>query len=370
MTKNSWETLNYDYYGGVLWPNLREHLKTPPKLHARISQDKSAQSADNEHRLFGHSCFIKQQRYVENTVDYFIDPASVFPVAALNVKDGCSVLDMCAAPGGKSLLIAGELFHHERRSSEDCDSFLVCNDLSQARLQRLQRNLAAHHGSDKRQYRVTISDPSTNSRVVSKYAPYDCVLLDAPCSSDRHRIAVDPLMKEWSLQSVKRTVKLQKQLLKTGLEVLKRGGRLVYSTCALSELENDLVLESAFVIADPVPHDTLLQQLEEKCGIDIRVVELRDPPAHDPPAHDPPTHDRPTHDQPTHDQPARAEMTHDGTADGAAALQNETAQQNELPVLTLRKTTYGFLMLPCDQGGIGVIYFAALQKRDIFACKR
>lgn len=200
----------FDYYEnlfGERWPSLLEALKgegSPMELH------------------FG-----------ENLEPYYLDEASVFAARALDVAPGMDVLDMCAAPGGKSLVIASTL---------KGEGSLQCNDRSPDRRVRLQRVL---ENSLPESWRTIINVTGYDGMKfgLHKKESFDRILLDAPCSSDRHVLASPTHLAEWSSKRVKRLSVEQGALLASAVDALRPGGVVVYGTCALSPLENDKVVE-------------------------------------------------------------------------------------------------------------------------------
>eukprot|EP01054_Gregarina_sp_Poly1_P000333 Gregarina_sp_Poly_1__332@NODE_107_length_14129_cov_139_662779_g94_i0_p5_GENE_NODE_107_length_14129_cov_139_662779_g94_i0NODE_107_length_14129_cov_139_662779_g94_i0_p5_ORF_typecomplete_len376_score44_89Methyltr_RsmBF/PF01189_17/8_9e43PCMT/PF01135_19/0_0025PCMT/PF01135_19/7_1e03Methyltrans_SAM/PF10672_9/0_0073FtsJ/PF01728_19/0_081RrnaAD/PF00398_20/0_082_NODE_107_length_14129_cov_139_662779_g94_i081529279 len=168
----------------------------------------------------------------------FEDPASAFPVAALAVQPGETVLDMCAAPGGKSLLIGSLL----KLSGEAERPFLVANESSRARMDRLQKTLRTFFPSNGG-FQVVNCDPVKSSKPLGRFAPYDAILVDAPCSSDRHALQSKTLHTQWKPSTPKKYQVTQLKLLIEAFNFLRPQGRLVYCTCALSSLENDVVIE-------------------------------------------------------------------------------------------------------------------------------
>jgi 16S rRNA C967 or C1407 C5-methylase (RsmB/RsmF family) len=164
---------------------------------------------------------------------YFLDPASQAVALILGVKPGDRVLDMCAAPGGKSLVLARGL----AGSGE-----LVANERSSARRSRLHHVLERHlSDSDRSVIRVTSHDASR----WALYEPeqYDRVLADVPCSSERHVIQSAGALASWSSSRSKRLAQAAYAIACAGADSLRTGGFLVYSTCALSPLENDGVVK-------------------------------------------------------------------------------------------------------------------------------
>lgn len=160
---------------------------------------------------------------------YRMDPASVLPARSLDVQQGDRVLDMCAAPGGKSLILAESL----------CDTgHLTCNEWSRARKEKLRAVLKAYLPSEiVSRTRITGHDASKWG--VYEPESYDRILLDAPCSSERHVLQQPAELKKWKPSRSKLLAKRQYALLCSALLACKPGGRVVYSTCSVSSLEND-----------------------------------------------------------------------------------------------------------------------------------
>ncbi len=163
---------------------------------------------------------------------YFLDEASVFAAKSLGVEPGMEVLDMCAAPGGKSLVIASML--------KGAGS-LMCNDRSPDRRLRLQHVLDNSLPPEWRAV-VNVSGYDGMKFGLHRRESFDRILLDAPCSSDRHVLASPVHLEAWSAKRVKRLSVEQGGLLASAIDALRPGGVLVYGTCALSPLENDGVV--------------------------------------------------------------------------------------------------------------------------------
>ena len=166
---------------------------------------------------------------------YLQDPGTADSVALLDPRPGETVLDLCAAPGGKSLLIADTM-----RAGR-----LVAVDLPSSRIDRLKENLARVAGvetalvpHDVREY--------LPSRLQSLKLPveYPAVLIDVPCSNTgvmRHRVDV-----KWRLQEgdFAKHERQQRTLLSAAARLVALGGRLVYSTCSIDPAENERVVEA------------------------------------------------------------------------------------------------------------------------------
>jgi 16S rRNA C967 or C1407 C5-methylase (RsmB/RsmF family) len=166
---------------------------------------------------------------------YYLDSASIFAARALDLPRDGKVLDACAAPGGKSLVIASRL------GSGQC---LVSNELSSDRRRRLRDVLDRHLAPEARR-RVEVRGRDAASLCRSMPEAFDAILLDAPCSSERHVLADASALADWTSARVRSLAQRQWALLSSALIMLKAGGCLVYSTCALSAEENDGVAARA-----------------------------------------------------------------------------------------------------------------------------
>ena len=200
----------FDYFSNLFgdrWPTLLESLKGEGKA--------------------------MKLRFGEGLEPYFLDEASVFAAESLGIVPGDCVLDMCAAPGGKSLVLASKL---------KGDGSLQSNDRSPDRRLRLSHVLENSLPAEWRQI-VSVTGYDGVKFGMHRKETYDRILLDAPCSSDRHVLNSPEHLKVWSAKRVKRLAVEQGSLLASAVDALKPGGTVVYSTCALSPLENDDVVK-------------------------------------------------------------------------------------------------------------------------------
>lgn len=163
---------------------------------------------------------------------YFLDEASVFAAKCLSVEPGMDVLDMCAAPGGKTLVLASML---------KGEGSLQSNDRSPDRKTRLAHVIENTLPAEWRSV-VNVTGYDGMKFGLHKKECYDRILLDAPCSSDRHVLNSPAHLDVWSVKRVKRLSVEQGALLASAVDALRPGGELVYGTCALSPLENDAVV--------------------------------------------------------------------------------------------------------------------------------
>jgi len=164
---------------------------------------------------------------------YKMDPASIAAARALEVQDGDTVLDMCAAPGGKTLVLAEGLGPTGQ---------MVANELSPKRRFRMMAVLKRYLSEEARA-RVDVRGFDGALYGLKKPETYDRILLDAPCSGDRGLLHKPVELENWSPKRAKNFAIRQYALLASAFSALKPGGRLVYSTCALSPFENDGVIE-------------------------------------------------------------------------------------------------------------------------------
>jgi 16S rRNA (cytosine967-C5)-methyltransferase len=157
---------------------------------------------------------------------YAQDPSTADAVKLLDPRPGETVLDACAAPGGKTALMAAMMGNEGR---------IIACDVSPGRIQRLGDNLQRLHV---RIAEVRCHDPASDEVPPWGDVLFDRILLDVPCSNSgvmRRRVDV-----RWRLQEgdFKRLADMQSRLLRQSQRHLKPGGALVYSTCSLDEEEN------------------------------------------------------------------------------------------------------------------------------------
>ncbi|KAM7353490.1 5-methylcytosine rRNA methyltransferase l(2)10685 [Cochliomyia hominivorax] len=169
---------------------------------------------------------------------YLLDGASILPPLLLDVKLGERVLDACAAPGGKSLLILQTL-HPEQ---------LVCNDVMESRINRIRKVMKEYlFDYDERWEGERLVLNQCDARNLDEYETYDKILVDVPCTTDRHSLMENDnnIFKPTRIKERLRIPELQAGILENCLRLLKPGGSLVYSTCSLSPVQNDGVVHMA-----------------------------------------------------------------------------------------------------------------------------
>ena len=169
---------------------------------------------------------------------YVMDAASVRIARLMRpfLSDGVCA-DFCASPGGKSLVMLSDMNEKAR---------LVCNEMGFRRSDQLRAVLSSFVPAAQQQRQVTLSNLDAKLWGLAEPAKYDAVLLDAPCSADRHLLQQHSPQKAtgsaWTLKQCRNLAKTQFALLRSALSALKVGGVVVYATCSLNAMENDEVV--------------------------------------------------------------------------------------------------------------------------------
>lgn len=214
---------------------LEEALDLPSKKAFRIN---TLKNTDNVTYDLSKSVPVITQAYygeisgrdVEWTAGsvYSQDPAAMFPAFLTDVTPGDKVLDLCAAPGGKSTALGEKL---------KGQGILVANEISSSRVKILRENLERWGLTNAV---VTNADSETLSRNFNSY--FDEILVDAPCSGEGMFRKSDDAIKYWSEDNVLTCQARQKEILIEAVKMLKPGGQLVYSTCTFSPEEDEEIV--------------------------------------------------------------------------------------------------------------------------------
>ena len=167
---------------------------------------------------------IRKLEIYENGEIYLQSLSSMLPPIILEPKAGENILDMTAAPGGKTTEIA---------ALTENKAYITACEKNKIRAERLKFNLQKQ---GVKSANVMVED----ARKLSDYFSFDKILLDAPCSGSGTENIFD---KNFSQELVERSVKFQEELLRKALKILKPGGEMVYSTCSILKQENEKVLE-------------------------------------------------------------------------------------------------------------------------------
>ena len=159
---------------------------------------------------------------------YMQEPSAMCPVACLPLEKGMRVLDLCAAPGGKSTQIANRIGE---------EGLLVANEINHSRCSILAGNMER---MGIRNAVVTNTDAETLARYFPAY--FDAVVVDAPCSGEGMFRKMPESVSDWGADSPAVCAKRQLEILSYAAETVKPGGYIVYSTCTFSKCENEDVV--------------------------------------------------------------------------------------------------------------------------------
>ena len=163
--------------------------------------------------------------YHEAGVYYLQEASAMAPVALLDPRPGERVCDLCAAPGGKTTQIAGRM---------QGEGFLLCNEINPKRAKILSRNMERMAVSNAL---VTNEHPAN---LAKKYAGFfDRVLVDAPCSGEGMFRKEEAAVTDWSQETVEMCARRQAEILHSAAQLVRPGGRLVYSTCTFAPEEDE-----------------------------------------------------------------------------------------------------------------------------------
>ena len=173
---------------------------------------------------------VREDPMYERGEIYMQNLSAMIPPLMTQISQGQDVLDMCAAPGGKTTQIVS--------LSGGLVSVTAC-EKDRIRAERLRYNLS-------RQGCTGVNVLQTDARKLDDFLRFDRIFLDAPCSGSGTVLLDDAdTYRAFSLKLVHNSAKLQLQLLRKGLAMLKRGGVLVYSTCSVIPEENEDVVRAA-----------------------------------------------------------------------------------------------------------------------------
>ena len=165
----------------------------------------------------------------EGGLYYLQEPSALSSASVLEAKPGEKVLDLCAAPGGKSTQLAAMM---------QGEGLIVCNEPIPSRAQILSRNIE----------RMGVRNAVVTCAYPAQLAPhfpcfFDKIMVDAPCSGEGMFRKDENAKDEWSQEHVESCAVRQLHILNSAKVCLKAGGELVYSTCTYSVEENEGVVQ-------------------------------------------------------------------------------------------------------------------------------
>ena len=194
----------------------------------KTSSDKKVSWA-NAAYYFDENVRPGKHPYHEMGLYYIQEPSAMSAAALLAPKPGMRVLDLCAAPGGKSTQLATYLGD---------SGLLVSNEINTQRSRILSQNIE----------RMGIKNAivtNEDSFVLASHFPgfFNAIQVDAPCSGEGMFRKLPEAIEQWSMENVAICAARQKEILDNAAVMLKPGGTIVYSTCTFSKEENEDVIE-------------------------------------------------------------------------------------------------------------------------------
>lgn len=232
---NEWDDFLYSYDNNRFQALRFNTLKVQsPEERMRIlkvlgiSPDKKVSWA-NEAYYFDENVRPGKHPYHEMGLYYIQEPSAMSAAALLAPKPGMRVLDLCAAPGGKSTQLATYLGD---------SGLLVSNEINTQRSRILSQNIE----------RMGIKNAivtNEDSFVLASHFPgfFNAIQVDAPCSGEGMFRKLPEAIEQWSMENVAICAARQKEILDNAAVMLKPGGVIVYSTCTFSKEENEDVIE-------------------------------------------------------------------------------------------------------------------------------
>ena len=160
---------------------------------------------------------------------YIQEPSAMSVVGQTPISEGDRVLDLCAAPGGKSTYILSRLNHK---------GLLVSNEINPIRIRALGENLERFGAVNSI---ITNSDSSNLLTFFKGF--FDKIFIDAPCSGQGMFRKDDFAIEDWSQDKVDECVAIQRQLIRDAYQMLRAGGMIIYSTCTFTRQENEAIIE-------------------------------------------------------------------------------------------------------------------------------
>jgi len=312
----------YSHLFGTRWQGLRDALEAPGRRHLLS---------------------------FEGYPTYVLDPASVFAARLVGAISDHAV-DLCAAPGGKTLVLTTMLAP---------TATLTANERSSRRRARLRHVLETHLPPEVRA-RVRVSGHDARRWGVHRPAASEAVLVDVPCSAERHLLNRPSELARWSPRRGGRLARDQYAMLRAALQAAKPGGRVVYATCALNPTENDGVIRRA--IERGAERFTVLTGTRaglsggDDAGSKTSDSRGRSSRGHSSSRHKPEGESFPIESA----RSGEEEGVRSGTSLPQSAAQEVEAHAGELD-LAVEHCDYGVQIMPDQSSGAGPLYAAVLR---------
>ena len=214
---------------------IENNLKQNSIEYERVPWYKDALIIDDKSDIDIQSLNIYQDGKV-----YLQSLSSMLPPIILNPKEGTDILDMAAAPGGKTTEIAA--LTNNRANITACE-------MNKIRAEKLKYNINMQGAT-----RVFVMEK--DARQIDDFFSFDQILLDSPCSGSGTLNVNDKNMEKYFTEIlIQKSIKSQIALLKKAVRLLKKGSELVYSTCSILKLENEEIVKQVLKEMEIVPID-------------------------------------------------------------------------------------------------------------------
>lgn len=228
---------------GEEYSDYEETLAQPPVKAFRVNTDKISLEAFENLNIFG----AEKIPYVENGfylnydkignhpyhhagMIYVQEPAAMAPAECIDIDPDWTVLDMCAAPGGKSTQLKNKL--GER-------GLLISNEIIPSRCKILTGNI------ERLGLLNTVTTCMDSGKLAKNFPEtFDLIMVDAPCSGEGMFRKEEIAIAEWSTENVEKCATRQTEILENAVKCLKDGGYIIYATCTFSLEENEKVIDT------------------------------------------------------------------------------------------------------------------------------
>lgn len=218
-------------------------LSSPPVRGFRVNTDKISLEEFEKLNIFssGKIPYVENGYYLEYDkignhpyhhagMIYVQEPGAMAPAECIDIEPDWTILDMCAAPGGKSTQLKNKLGEN---------GILVSNEIIPSRCKILTGNV------ERLGLRNTVTTCMDTGKLAKTFPKtFDLIMVDAPCSGEgmfrKEEIAID----EWSTENVEKCAQRQEEILENAVIALKDGGYIIYATCTFSLEENEMTVDS------------------------------------------------------------------------------------------------------------------------------
>lgn len=211
-----------DYYRGIRCNTLKitpyEFEKKVPFVSEKVDWVQNGYYTSEDEQPAKHPYYFAGLYYIQ-------EPSAMMPASQLPVKPGDRVLDLCAAPGGKTTELGAKL---------KGEGVLVSNDISASRAKALVKNVELFGIKNAM---VVSESPDKLAERLEGY--FDKILVDAPCSGEGMFRKVHSIAKNWEQYGSQYYADIQRTALPSAVKMLKPGGMMIYSTCTFSKLEDE-----------------------------------------------------------------------------------------------------------------------------------